>query len=54
MSKDRRMANARRANAHQTADSRVPRYLQVASVLRRRIRDGQWAVGDRIATLEEL
>jgi GntR family transcriptional regulator len=36
------------------ADSRVPRYLQVASVLRRRIRDGRWAVGDKIATLEEL
>jgi GntR family transcriptional regulator len=38
----------------QDADSRVPRYLQVASTLRRRIRDGRWAVGDRIATLEEL
>ena len=36
------------------ADSRVPRYLQVASVLRRRIRDGHWPVGDKIATLEEL
>ena len=40
--------------AHQDADSRVPRYLQVASVLRRRIRDGHWLVGDKIATLEEL
>ena len=36
------------------ADSRVPRYLQVASTLRRRIRDGRWAIGDKIATLEEL
>jgi GntR family transcriptional regulator len=36
------------------ADSRVPRYLQVASALRRRIRDGRWAIGDKIATLEEL
>ncbi len=36
------------------ADSRVPRYLQVASVLRRRIKDGHWGVGDKIATLEEL
>jgi GntR family transcriptional regulator len=36
------------------AVSRVPRYLQVASALRRRIRDGRWVVGDRIATLEEL
>ena len=32
----------------------MPRYLQVASALRRRIRDGRWAVGERIATLEEL
>ena len=32
----------------------MPRYLQVASVLRRRIRDGRWAVGAKIATLEEL
>jgi GntR family transcriptional regulator len=38
----------------QDADSRVPRYLQVASALRRRIRDGRWAVGEKIATLEEL
>ena len=49
------MANrARKPMARQDADSRVPRYLQVASVLRRRIRDGHWAVGDKIATLEEL
>ena len=32
---------------------RVPRYLQVASTLRRRIRDGHWPVGAKIATLEE-
>jgi GntR family transcriptional regulator len=49
------MANRTRSStARQDADSRVPRYLQVASVLRRRIRDGHWAVGDKIATLEEL
>ena len=36
------------------ADSRIPRYLHVASVLRRRIRDGRWSVGEKIATLEEL
>jgi GntR family transcriptional regulator len=49
------MANrTRRLSSFQDADSRVPRYLQVASALRRRIRDGRWAVGDRIATLEEL
>ena len=40
--------------ASNDADSRIPRYLQVASVLRRRIRDGRWAVGAKIATLEEL
>ena len=45
---------ARTPLARSDADSRIPRYLQVASVLRRRIRDGRWAVGDRIATLEEL
>lgn len=48
------MANRTRRAARQDADSRVPRYLQVASVLRRRIRDGLWSVGDKIATLEEL
>jgi GntR family transcriptional regulator len=49
------MANrARRFTPLQDADSRVPRYLQVASALRRRIRDGRWTVGDKIATLEEL
>jgi GntR family transcriptional regulator len=45
---------ARKFMTGQDADSRVPRYLQVASVLRRRIRDGHWAVGDKMATLEEL
>ena len=40
--------------ARTDADSRVPRYLQVASVLRRRLRDQHWPVGSRIATLEEL
>src|SRR4029077_17588686 len=45
---------ARKPPLRPTADSRVPRYLQVASVLTRRIRDGHWSVGGRIATLEEL
>jgi GntR family transcriptional regulator len=49
------MANrARTPLARADADSRVPRYLQVASTLRRRIRDGHWPVGAKIATLEEL
>jgi GntR family transcriptional regulator len=45
---------ARKVSARQDAASRVPRYLQVASALRRRIGDGHWAVGEKIATLEEL
>jgi GntR family transcriptional regulator len=45
---------ARKSIATSDADSRIPRYLQVASTLRRRIRDGRWSVGERIATLEEL
>jgi GntR family transcriptional regulator len=45
---------ARRLPTPGDAASRIPRYLQVASVLRRRLRDGRWSVGDRIATLEEL
>src|SRR5262249_7365805 len=50
-----RMANrTRKPMLRQDADSRVPRYLQVASALRRRISDGHWVVGERIATLEEL
>jgi GntR family transcriptional regulator len=32
----------------------VPLYLQVASVLRSRIRDGGLKVGDRVSTIEEL
>lgn len=34
--------------------TRVLRYVQVASALRRRIQEGYWAIGDKIATLEEL
>ena len=34
--------------ARADAETRVPRYLQVASVLRRRISDGIWPVGSRI------
>jgi GntR family transcriptional regulator len=34
--------------------SRVPRYLQIAGVLKRRIEDGVWALNDQIATLQEL
>ncbi|MGB0086752.1 MAG: GntR family transcriptional regulator [Rhodomicrobiaceae bacterium] len=34
--------------------SRIPRYLQVATALRQRINSGQWTVGSKIATLEQL
>lgn len=34
--------------------SRVPLYLQVASVMRRRIEGGHWSPGQKISTLEEL
>src|SRR5829696_8660802 len=34
--------------------SRVPLYIQVASVMRRRIEDGYWQPGQKISTLEEL
>ncbi|BCP53026.1 GntR family transcriptional regulator [Kaistia sp. 32K] len=34
--------------------SRVPLYIQVASVMRQRIDTGHWVEGDKISTLEEL
>ena len=34
--------------------SRIPRYLQVATALRQRITSGQWSIGQKIATLEQL
>ena len=34
--------------------SRVPLYLQVASVMRQRINSARWVEGERISTLEEL
>ncbi len=36
------------------AKIRAPRYVLVASALRRRIQEGHWRVGDKISTLEEL
>jgi GntR family transcriptional regulator len=47
------MVNRTRKSATD-AESRVPRYLQLASALRRRINDGIWPIGERIATLQEL
>lgn len=34
--------------------SRIPLYLQVASVMRQRIETGHWTHGEKISTLEEL
>src|ERR1700761_125312 len=34
--------------------SRVPRYLQIAGVIRRRIEDGVWGPNGKISTLQEL
>jgi len=36
------------------ARSRVPLYIQVASVLRQRLESGHWIVGERIPTLENF
>lgn len=33
---------------------RMPRYVQVASILRHRIEDGTWRVGDQLPTIEAL
>jgi len=48
------VARTRRSAGRSDAGGRMPRYLQVASVLRRRVKDGQWRVGEQIATLEAL
>jgi len=49
------MANRRvERGSARSAEQRVPRYLQVASALRRRMREGRWPVGERIATIEAL
>ena len=45
--------NRKKTTASDTL-SRIPRYLQVATALRQRINSGQWAVGEKIATLEQL
>jgi GntR family transcriptional regulator len=34
--------------------SRVPLYVQVASVMRQRVESGRWQEGDKISTIEEL
>ena len=49
------MANTAQTGIASTyAQIRALRYVQVASALRRRIQEGRWNVGDKIATLEEL
>lgn len=34
--------------------SRIPLYIQVASVMRQRVESGRWKEGDKISTIEEL
>jgi len=34
--------------------SRVPLYVQVASVMRQRVETGRWREGDKISTIDEL
>lgn len=47
--------HAARSRASRTmTETRVPRYVLVASALRNRIRDGHWPLGSRIATLQHL
>lgn len=42
------------ASATRFSDSPIPRYLQVADLLRQRIARGTWAHGHRLPSLEEL
>ncbi len=44
----------RHASGRATSAERIPRYLQVASALRARIRQGRLPVGTQIATIDEL
>ncbi len=46
--------NQKSKSAPPDALSRIPRYLQVATALRHRINSGQWQVGEKISTLEQL
>lgn len=48
------MASAIRSPASRFTDSPIPRYLQVADLLRQRIARGTWAKGDKLPSLEEL
>jgi GntR family transcriptional regulator len=48
---------AKRSQARAAVDfsrSAVARYIQLASLFRRRVQSGQWAVGHQIPTVEEL
>ncbi|RYF34475.1 MAG: GntR family transcriptional regulator, partial [Comamonadaceae bacterium] len=42
------------ASASRFSDSPIPRYLQVADLLRQRIARGIWAHGDRLPSLDAL
>jgi GntR family transcriptional regulator len=48
------MSRFKKSSGLAVGEQRMPRYLQVASILRHRIGDGTWSVGDRIQTIDEL
>jgi GntR family transcriptional regulator len=54
MAREDMVNRARKATGPADGIGRLPRYLQVASALRRRIQDGLWQLGDKIATLKQL
>lgn len=48
------MSRLEKSSSLAVGELRMPRYLQVASILRHRIDDGTWSVGDQIQTIDEL
>jgi GntR family transcriptional regulator len=54
MSTASRMSRLRKVPSLDVGEPRIPRYLQVASILRHRIDNRTWTVGDQIQTIDEL
>ena len=48
------MAGGRQTTAEALKKSAVSRYIQLATLFRRRIETGEWAVGDQVPTVESL
>ena len=53
-SKSKRTVNTAKVVSRTLSESRVPRYVQLASVLRRRVESGVWPVGARLPSIEAL